>query len=360
LGFAGDYRRFVRNYAQIAGPLHGIVNQASSSQTGKKATNSISHLRGDDQEKAFTTLKQQLIGAEVLAFADLTKPFILETDASHQGLGAVLSQRQPDGQIRPVAYASRRLRPAERVETNYSSFKLELLALKWAVCEKFRDYLLGAHFEVFTDNNPVAHFQTSKLGALEHRWAAQLAVFDFTIRYKPGRLNKADGLSRIPATVSSQSTSVPPQLATEMEAKCQRQEVRDSHGALHGPFPSVPQQKSPSTISPHGQVIPSLSPVDLARLQKKDDVIGAFVLAWPNKRAQSKDKAACALQQQYKHLHMKDGMLYREVEDPRQGHLGQIVLPSTLRPDILSSLHDQMGHQGQTRTSVFFSALLHI
>jgi hypothetical protein len=211
LGFAGYYRRFVRNYAQIAGPLHSIVNQASSSQKGKKATNSISHLWGDDQEKAFTTLKQQLIGAEVLAFADLTKPFILETDASHQGLGAVLSQRQPDGRIRPVAYASRRLRPPERVETNYSSFKLELLALKWAVCEKFREYLLGAHFEVFTDNNPVAHFQTSKLGALEQRWAAQLAVFDFTIRYKPGRLNKADGLSRIPATVSSQSTSVPPQ-----------------------------------------------------------------------------------------------------------------------------------------------------
>jgi hypothetical protein len=227
LGFAGYCRRFVRNYAQIAGPLHSIVNQASSSQKGKKATNSISHqwgddqekatnsishLWGDDQEKAFTTLKQQLIGAEVLAFADLTKPFILETDASHQGLGAVLSQRstrlrrphqafiletdashqvlgavlsqrQPDGRIRPVAYASRRLRPPERVETNYSSFKLELLVLKWAVCEKFRGYLLGAHFEVFTDNNPVAHFQTSKLGALEQRWAAQLAVFDFTIRY---------------------------------------------------------------------------------------------------------------------------------------------------------------------------------
>jgi hypothetical protein len=76
LGFAGYYRRFVRNYAQIAGPLHSIVNQASSSQKGKKATNSISHLWGDDQEKAFTTLKQQLIGAEVLAFADLTKPLI--------------------------------------------------------------------------------------------------------------------------------------------------------------------------------------------------------------------------------------------------------------------------------------------
>jgi hypothetical protein len=88
-----------------------------------------------------------------------------------------------------------------------------------------------------------------------------------------------------------------------------------------------------------------------ARLQKEDDVMGAFVLAWPNKPAPSKDKAACALQQQYKYLHMKDGVLYREVEDPKQGHLSQIVLPSTLRPDILSSLHDQMGHQGLDRTT---------
>ena len=89
-----------------------------------------------------------------------------------------------------VAYTSRCIRPTERNETNYSSFKLEMLALKWAVTEKFRSYLLGFQFEVLTDNNPLAHFKTSNLGALEQRWAAQLGQFDFTVRYKPGRTNR--------------------------------------------------------------------------------------------------------------------------------------------------------------------------
>ena len=76
----------------------------------------------------------------------------METDASDKGLGAVLSQKQ-DGKLRVIAYASRGLRGAERNMKNYSSMKLELLALKWAVTEKFREYLLESEFMVYTDNN---------------------------------------------------------------------------------------------------------------------------------------------------------------------------------------------------------------
>ena len=78
--------------------------------------------------------------APVLGFADFTKPFILETDASHDGLSVILSQDQ-DGQRRVLAYASRRLRPIEKNQANYSITKLEFLALKWAVTERFRHYL---------------------------------------------------------------------------------------------------------------------------------------------------------------------------------------------------------------------------
>ena len=124
----------------------------------------------------------------MLGYADYTKPFIVETDASHDGLGAVLSQEQ-DGKRRVIAYASRRLRPPEKNMQNYSSCKLELLALKWAVTEKFRSYLLGSEFMIYTDNNPLSHLQTAKLGAVEQRWAAALALFNFTIKYRPGRTN---------------------------------------------------------------------------------------------------------------------------------------------------------------------------
>jgi hypothetical protein len=77
------------------------------------------------------------VGADVLVFADFSKPFIIETDASQEGLGAILSKVQPDGTTRVVAFASRGLRPTERSETNYSSFKLEMLAMKWRLLKSF-------------------------------------------------------------------------------------------------------------------------------------------------------------------------------------------------------------------------------
>lgn len=132
----------------------------------------------------------------MLAYADFSLPFILEIDASHRGLGAVLSQDQ-GGRIRPVAYASRALSPSERNMSNYSSMKLEFLALMWAMMEKFREYLLRHKCVVWTDNNPLSYLNTAKLGTTEQRWAAQLAAFDFTIRYWSGRTNvNADSLSR--------------------------------------------------------------------------------------------------------------------------------------------------------------------
>ena len=93
--------------------------------------------------------------------------FILETDASLSVLGTFLSQQGKDGQIHVIAYASHSLHPSERSMCNYSSVKLELLALKWAVTEKFRDYLLGSLFQVYTDNNPLTYIMESKLGATQ-------------------------------------------------------------------------------------------------------------------------------------------------------------------------------------------------
>lgn len=126
------------------------------------------------------------------AFGDLN--FILETDASFHGLGAVLSQKQENG------WSSLHMREgaSERNMEHYSSRKLELLALHWAVSQKFRDYLIGAEFVVYTDSNPLCYIQTStKLEATRARWVAYLAQFKLTIKYHSGRLNRnADALSR--------------------------------------------------------------------------------------------------------------------------------------------------------------------
>lgn len=130
----------------------------------------------------------------VLAYTDCILPFEVHTDASSSGLRAELYQNQ-DGKNRVIAYASRSLKPSEK---NYPAHKLEFLALKWAVCEKFHDYLYSSKFEVLTDNNPLTYIlTTAKLDATGQRWVASLSDYDIVIRYKSGRMNMdADGLSR--------------------------------------------------------------------------------------------------------------------------------------------------------------------
>ncbi|XP_029920671.1 uncharacterized protein LOC115368614 [Myripristis murdjan] len=211
LGLAGYYRRFVSGFAKIARPLNQLL-------TGIPADKKFENRKvqwSPECQMSFDELKTALTQAPVLAYADYSLPFIVYTDASNQGLGAVLAQVQ-EGKERVIAYASRSLHPTERNDANYSSFKLELLALKWAVTEKFKDYLTGAQFTVYTDNNPVAHLQTARLGAVEQRWVAQLAFFDYNIKYRSGKSNvNADALSRFPANPLPTDVSGP---GPEMEA----------------------------------------------------------------------------------------------------------------------------------------------
>jgi hypothetical protein len=150
-------------------------------------------------QAALEQLLSHLTRAPVMAYPDATCPYILHTDASENGLGAVLYQKQYDV-LRIIAYGSRTLTPAEK---NYDlhSGKLEFLTLKWAICDHFRDYLYySPPFEVFTDNNPLTYVLSStKLNAIGLRWIGDLEDFNFTIRYQPGKANTdADMLSRMP------------------------------------------------------------------------------------------------------------------------------------------------------------------
>ena len=153
----------------------------------------------DNHQERLEVLLDLLTQPPVMAYPDFECPFILHTDASQDGLGAVSYQEQ-GGQLRVLGYASRTLTPTER---NYHlhAGKLEFLALKWAVTEKFRDYLYySPSFVVYTDNNLLTYVLTSaKLNATGHRWVAELADFNFTIKYRPGKTNTdADVLSRMP------------------------------------------------------------------------------------------------------------------------------------------------------------------
>lgn len=137
-------------------------------------------MRDRPQSAAFETLIDRLMTAPVLGFADPKHPYILDSDTSTMGLGAALYQEQ-GGRLCIIAYASRGLSASE---SQYRAHKLEFLALKWSVTEKFHDYLYGASVVVVTDNNPLTYILTSaKLDAANHRWLAALSTFDFKLQY---------------------------------------------------------------------------------------------------------------------------------------------------------------------------------
>jgi hypothetical protein len=105
-----------------------------------------------------------------------------------------------------LAFASRGLTKSEK---NYPAHRLEFLAMKWAICDKFKDYIFGNTFRVLTDNNPLTYvLPTASLDTTGHRWLAALGAFDFEITYRPGKNNAdADSLSRLatPSTISKDS-----------------------------------------------------------------------------------------------------------------------------------------------------------
>ena len=190
LGTTGYFRRFIKGYARIT----KLLNDLLQGENSKLKCHPVG--LPPDTLAAFQELKMKCLMALVLAFVDFKKPFLLETDALIEGLGAVLSQKQDDGRYHPVAYASRCLKGGE---LKYHSSKLEFLALKWAVTEQFREYLQYQPFLVHTTNNPLTYvMMTPNLDALGHRWVAAMAGYNFEIEYVHGMDNKVtDALSHV-------------------------------------------------------------------------------------------------------------------------------------------------------------------
>jgi hypothetical protein len=182
LGLAGYYRRYIKNFSARAKPLTELLQKETP------------WLWDERRQSAFQDLKDQLMSAEVMMLPDLEKPFILTTDASYQGLGAVLSQLDKEGKERVIAYSSSGLSPAQK---NYSTTHIEALAVVWAI-GKFSHYL-GNHFTLRTDHSALKTILggTKPLAGRLARWALSLQEYKYTVEHKPGLNNPADALSRI-------------------------------------------------------------------------------------------------------------------------------------------------------------------
>ena len=161
---------------QIARPINQLVSGENASK--KKALVEWTK----EGQVAFKHLRHLYSQTPILAYANYQKPFKLHTDASEHGLGAVLYQEQDDNTEHVIAYASRTLSKSER---NYDTHKLEFLALKWSLTERFHEYLNGGNVEVYTDNNPLTYIlTTAKLDAIGQRWVACLANYNLKFSTK--------------------------------------------------------------------------------------------------------------------------------------------------------------------------------
>lgn len=186
LGFANFYRRFIRNFSQVALPLTNLTSIHKRFEWSPQA------------QTAFSELKRGFISAPILSNPDPSRQFVVEVDASEVGVGAILSQRSSsDGRIHPCAFFSHRLTPSER---NYDIGNRELLAVRLALGE-WRHWLEGSGvpFVVWTDHKNLEYIRSAKrLNSRQARWALFFGRFDFHISYRPGSKNgKADALSRL-------------------------------------------------------------------------------------------------------------------------------------------------------------------
>ena len=350
LGFTGYYRRFVKGYASIVRPLNDLLIGHPTNKNAKKGKKpkpkpSV-YVWGENQKTAFQTIIDRLTHPPVLAYADYKLPFKLHTDASSTGLGAVLYQNQ-EGIDRVVAYASRSLKPAEK---NYPAHKLEFLALKWAVTDKFHDYLYGSKFEAVTDNNPLTYILTSaKLDATGQRWVAALSAYDFSLTYRSGINNAdADGLSRKAIEVTK-FPEVLKAISTSVTASGQSAPYVQTLAISAVPDDIVEQDVPQELLE-----TTALKTTDWKRAQLADRNISQILeyLALghrPLNRMVEESKIDKRFFRDWDKYVIEDGVLLRE--SVQQGQkVSQLVVPEKFQTDMFRAYHDDLGHQGRART----------
>ncbi|TQE12665.1 hypothetical protein C1H46_001685 [Malus baccata] len=176
LGLTGYYRKFVKHYGILAKPLTNMLKQDNFAWS-------------PDSVLAFNALKQVLSSTPVLALPNFSKQFVVETDASGTGIGAVLSQEG-----HPIAYLSKALSSRNM---SLSTYDKEMLAIVFAV-QHWRPYLLGQHFRILTDHQPIKYFLEQRITTpQQHKWLVKLLGYNYSVDYRPGTQNKApDALSR--------------------------------------------------------------------------------------------------------------------------------------------------------------------
>ena len=314
LGFCAYYRRYVEGFAEVAAPLYRLKEKKRS------------FVWTTDCEEAFQRLKELLTSAPILAYPDIDLPFVLDTDASNEGIGAVLSQVK-DGQERVIGYYSKRL---DKCQRRYCTTRRELLAVVKSIAH-FRPYLYGRRFTLRADHSSLQWLMNFRDPEGQWaRWLQQLQQYDFTILHRPGKSHgNADGLSRRPCDCKA----------------CSRQREREKT--------TVPE--SPCAVN-----VVRFQGINLSAAQREDPDLRP-IIRWKETGLQRpvwKDVAATspltkAYWADWNALELDNGLLCRRWEEADSRHHRKLpIVPAALQEEVLRQLHDNpmSGHFGRAKT----------
>ena len=301
LGLASYYRRFVKNFASIARPLHRLTERAAQ------------FTWTNDCQEAFDKLCKCLCSAPVLAYPDFSRQFILDTDASDGGIGAVLSQADDEGQERVIAYGSHVLTKAERW---YCVTRKELLAVV-VFTQQYHPYLAGWKFLLRTNHGSLMWLRNFKEpeGQLA-RWLERLQELDFDVVHRRGKLHtNTDALSRLLCQQCGRDSHAPSALVNVATT-----------GIL-----KLLQDDLGENLRDHQLTDPILGPLLLGRESGEKPSPAKFG---------NPSRSTCRLLQIWDQLVVCDGILcHRFVTSDGSSSTAQIVVPTALRKEVLSDLH---------------------
>ena len=362
VGLVGHYRCFIKGFAKIVAPLYDLTSGDNKDKKSEYVDLS------PEACEAFNHLKAACLQASTLSFPDFTKPFLLETDASGRGLGAVLSQKQADGWYHPIAYASRVMNETEQ---RYHSNKQEFLALKWAVTEQLHEYLSPYRknrneFIVRTDNNPLTYiFSSANLDATGQRWVAHLTSYNFSLEYQKGKGNTvADFLSRMNEQLPDEEVQeylnqIPhPGVKAVLNKAIMPMEERAEQGVR--PTPVQQEDSQEVAVEAKPARLATTNVINWKQEQKEDPVLYQVAkhLRAPRetfKAALHKvlDKKATAIYIKAKEqLLIKIGLLYwKSWQGQADETVFQFVVPQRHRGTALDGCHREAAHQGQRRST---------
>ena len=360
-GCASYYRKLIKNFARIAHNLTQLL----------KKENEFSWT--PDAQLAFDKIREILASDVVLAHPDFDLPFIIQTDASKEGIGAVLTQRDKNGRERIICCASRTL---SRDESKWSIPHIEALGIIWG-CETFRPYVIGQHFTVETDHGSLRWLMENTQPGRLSRWALRLQEFDFEIKHRAGTSNgNADGFSRLPIPMDSHIESpslenfdklyshnsdqpdVPLFVATRSRSAL---EAPEFGYAYHGRKDLIKAQREDNKLQEYIEFI------ETNTLPTYDPPVTSFWTETQVQEYQTKRQARFKSKAKYYTLH--DGLLYYKfsrspdikdrlsnerpkVQETNLPEHWRIVVPTSMRTDIMQAMHNSAlsAHVGTFKT----------